>query len=146
MIISQIRSRIKDYNCLEVVLNDSIVTKRGSVQSGVSENCVALGAHARRGGTGVSMKHTKSHLTKEKNYLQSVTERMETPAKTIMPSSIIKGLSPARQSVNTSTESMTNKNDSIWPSVAISSNYISPAHIDEGFLLILPYYNNREKY
>jgi hypothetical protein len=132
--IQRIASRVQDHQCLEKLLMESSITKRGKNRSGISQNYLTLGAHARRGGTGISMKEPPPKILKEYNNLKTIINRVETIAKTILPSTILRGLNMAKRNVN-STESMTDTKNCIWPSVAVSSNYISPAHVDEDFFL-----------
>jgi hypothetical protein len=68
-------------------------------------------------------KRTAPKILKEYNKMKAVVTRVETIARTILSSSILRGLHMACRNV-------THTKYGIWPSVAISSDYISPAHVD----------------
>jgi hypothetical protein len=65
---------------------------------------------------------------KEYNKMKTIVHHGETIARTILPSSILRGLNMACRNVD-STEYMTDTKNGIWSSVAISRNYISQMKI-----------------
>jgi hypothetical protein len=129
---------------------------RGEKKTGFCNSYATIGAHARRGGRGMSVTDaSKIKCCQESfNHLNQLTKRMEFFGKQVLPFGLLSTIKDVRQSVNDtmSLTSTTGGEERIWASLATSYNYMSPAHVDDdAFLTVLtvsyvPYIFRNKKY
>jgi hypothetical protein len=82
------------------------------------------------------MKEPPKQTSEGINKMKTIVKCIETIGRTLLPSSIPRGFYMVCRNFD-STESMTDTKYGIWPSVAISRNYISPALVDEDFFYLV---------
>jgi hypothetical protein len=133
-----------DVKCLDEILQkySKKVSNRGESRTGFSEQFASVGAHARRGGPGISVTDVNKFKCCKESFahLRKMLNRIEFFAKSVLPFGLLSTIKAVRELVHdeTSLTSPTGGKDGIWASVAASYNYMSPAHTDnDAFLTAL---------
>jgi hypothetical protein len=112
---------------------------RGKKKTGFCERYATIGAHARRGGRGISVSNPDKIkcCAESLNHLKKMVKRMEHFGTMVLPFGLLSTLRTIRQSVNdtVSLTSLTDGEERIWASLATSYNYMSPAHVDDDAFL-----------
>jgi hypothetical protein len=109
---------------------------RGTKKTGISYQYATFGVHALRFG-GLAMKDVKEGCGKEYLRILKLKSRAEFFAKMYLPFRVLTALNSCKEQLcdTFSPDPRQNFQECIWTSMAMSVNYMSPAHTDEdGFL------------
>jgi hypothetical protein len=131
------------------LLNGINSTKRGKSKDAVYSHYITLGAHAKRGSHGISLKSVKKTLKDEFDAVIKMVQKAEHCSKSVLPSAIIKAVKRTKDlfewtSFGCNLNQKERTESILWPSVATSYDYTSSAHIDSDFFLSMLTVTNYE--
>jgi hypothetical protein len=139
------KNKKADHDCLMWLSNNhSNLYIRGKEVSGFGNSYVTVGAHSNRNAKGIHIKKINDDGKKyHEPYLRKWFQRAKLFAIKYLPVGLMSGLQLAKFLVDDEinyefNKNHTNKkiiNDSVYASMATSSNYIAPAHVDKDSFL-----------
>lgn len=131
----------KDTKVLTKILNDK-TTKltRGAARQGVSTHYATLGSHAHRKEGGIYIKTPKTIDPEDETHLKHMMNRVFNCAKSYLPFGMLSGLEEMKRICDDDSNYVElppnkSKYSTIWSSLAMTFNYMSPAHTDDDSFL-----------
>jgi hypothetical protein len=117
---------------LSKLLKDKTVDTRGKGRKGICDNYSTFGLHADRIHTGLHRKKISEEMSEEEAHLQQMCSHMTDKARAYTPFGLYHLFKMAKKlcgSVFNYNEM--NPDNDMFNSMAVSRNYISPAHVDD---------------
>lgn len=130
-----------DTKVLTKILNDKTTQlTRGAARQGVSTHYATLGSHAHRKLGGIYIKTPKKIEPEDETHLKYIMKRVFNCAKSYLPFGMLSGLEEMKRICNDDSNYVEvppnkSKYSTIWSSLAMTFNYMSPAHTDDDSFL-----------
>jgi hypothetical protein len=138
-VLDNIDYMIPEENAWDDLINNLPTSKRGDSRKAICEKYIIMGAHVLRGEPGLGFTDVKSHFEAQYNKVVHVVSRAEHMSGSVLATGVFEAITTTKKVCGIPgikkkiSCDKTQKETSIWSSIAASYDYVSSAHVDDDF-------------